>query len=244
MKLLLIFLSSLFLEANTCYTQEKYTEAANKYEQSIADQPTAEAYYNLGNAYFKLYEQDSLQGNLAKSIVAYERALRIQPSNEEAQYNLEYAKSKIQGKVKDTESFFLSDWLSVLRNSLSEQTWVFLSIGLFILVLVGAFIFAFSKIVWLRKTSFYCTILILVMSIVSCLNAASLQQRDSQRVEAIVTKSEIVVKSAPADSSKDLFMLYEGVKVIIDNDKIVDGWCCIRIGNNEGWVLLENLERI
>ena len=244
MKLLLILLSSLFVEANDCYTHGKFIEAANKYEQSIADQPTAEAYYNLGNTYFKIYEQDSLEGNLAKSIVAYERSLRIQPSNEETLHNLQYAKSKIQGKIKDKESFFLSDWLSALRNSLSQQTWVFLSLGLFIISLVGLFLFVFSKIVWLRKTSFYCSILILVMSIVSCLNAASLHQRDSEKVEAIITKGEVVVKSAPADSGKDLFMLYEGVKVIIDNDQIVDDWCCVRVGNNKGWMRLEDLERI
>ena len=95
-----------------------------------------------------------------------------------------------------------------------------------------------------KKKSFYCSILILVMSIVSCLNAASLHQRDSEKVEAIITKGEVVVKSAPADSGKDLFMLYEGVKVIIDNDQIVDDWCCVRVGNHKGWMRLKDLERI
>lgn len=244
MKLLLIFLSSLFLEANTCYTEGNFTEAAKKYEQSIAEQPSAEAYYNLGNTYFKLYEQDSLRGNLAQSILAYERALRIQPANENTQYNLEYAKSKIQGKIKDAESFFLSDWLKSIRDALLQQTWTWMSISLFIFMLVGIFLFAFSKTLWLRKTAFYGSIVALLISILACLNAASLHKRDSQRVEAIVVKGEVVVKSSPAESGTDLFPLYEGVKVIIDNDEIVDDWCCVRVGNNKGWMRLEDLERI
>jgi hypothetical protein len=52
------------------------------------------------------------------------------------------------------------------------------------------------------------------------------------------------VKSSPAESGTDLFPLYEGVKVIIDNDQIIDEWCCVRVGNNKGWMRLEDLERI
>jgi tetratricopeptide (TPR) repeat protein len=244
MKLLLIFLSSLFLEANTCYTEGNFTEAAKKYEQSVAEQPSAEAYYNLGNTYFKLYEQDSLQGNMAKSIIAYERALRIDPSNEDVQYNLDYVKSKIQGKIKDSESFFLSDWLKSMRDTMVQQTWTWISIGLFIFMLVGVFLFAYSKTLWLRKTAFYCSILALVISVFACLNAASLHNRDSQRAEAIVVKGEVIVKSSPAESGTDLFPLYEGVKVIIDNDQIIDEWCCVRVGNHKGWMRLKDLERI
>ena len=97
---------------------------------------------------------------------------------------------------------------------------------------------------WLRKTAFYGSIVALLISILACLNAASLHKRDSQRVEAIVVKGEVVVKSSPAESGTDLFPLYEGVKVIIDNDEIVDDWCCVRVGNNKGWMRLEDLERI
>ena len=31
---------------------------------------------------------------------------------------------------------------------------------------------------------------------------------------------------------------------LIDNDEIVDDWCCVRVGNNKGWMRLEDLERI
>ena len=50
MKLLFIFLTTLFAQANVQYAEGNYAEAALQYEQVIAHSPSAEAYYNLGNA--------------------------------------------------------------------------------------------------------------------------------------------------------------------------------------------------
>ena len=92
MKLLLILLTSLFAEANAQYAEGNYIEAANRYEQILAEQPAAEVYYNLGNAYFK-------QGELAQAILAYERALRLQPSFDDAKHNLQYAQAQIVDNI-------------------------------------------------------------------------------------------------------------------------------------------------
>ena len=81
MKLLFIFLTALFSQANAQYAEGNYADAITQYEQIILEQPAAEVYYNLGNAYFK-------QGELAQSILAYERALRLKPSYTDAQHNL------------------------------------------------------------------------------------------------------------------------------------------------------------
>ena len=53
MKLLFIFLTTLFAQANTHYAEGNYAEAAKQYEQILTETPSAEVYYNLGNAYFK-----------------------------------------------------------------------------------------------------------------------------------------------------------------------------------------------
>ena len=117
MKLLLILLTSLFSQANTYYAEGNYAEAAAQYEQIIASTSDeissdyAMVYYNLGNAYFK-------QGELAQSILAYERALRLQPSLKDAKHNLQFAQSRIVDNIEDTHSFFLSNWLKAVRNAL------------------------------------------------------------------------------------------------------------------------------
>ena len=242
MKLLFIILTTLFADANAQYAEGNYAEAAATYEQilvssSASEDPysMAEVYYNLGNSYFK-------QGELAQSILAYERALRLKPSMKDAKHNLQFAQSRIIDNIEDTQSFFLSNWLKALRNSLSQESWTVLSIALFILTLVGFFLFAFSQTIWLRKTAFYTSVLALLISIVACVNAGSLHQRDFLRAEAIITQGIVNAKSSPDRSGNDLFTLHEGTKVEITD--VIGDWCCVSVGENIGWMPLACLERI
>ena len=235
MKLLLILLTTLFADANAQYAEGNYAEAATQYEQILQEQPTPEVYYNLGNAYFK-------QGELAQSILAYERALRLKPSFKDAKHNLQFAQSRIIDNIEDTQSFFLSNWLKAIRNALSQRVWMVGSIILFIMALVGFFLFAFSQTLWLRKTAFYCSAIALVISVMACANAGSLYQRDTQRSEAIITQGIVNAKSSPDRSGNDLFTVHEGTKVEIH--EVIGDWCCVHVGNNIGWMPLEYLERI
>ena len=235
MKLLFIFLNILFSQANAQYAEGNYAEAAAQYEQVIVEQPSAEAYYNLGNAYFK-------QGELAQAILAYERALRIEPSYKDAKHNLLFAQSRIVDNIEDTQSFFLSNWLKAIRNALNQQTWMILSIALFICMLIGFFLFAFSQTVWVRKTAFYTSLVALLISLVACINAGSLHHRDTERAEAIITQGIVNAKSSPDRSGTDLFTVHEGTKVEIT--ETIGDWCCIHVGNYIGWMPLAHLERI
>ena len=210
-------------------------EAAVLYEQVLVEQPAPEVYYNLGNAYFK-------QGELAQAILAYERALRLKPSFKDAKHNLQFAQSRIIDNIEDTQSFFLSNWLKAVRNALRQRVWIIVSISLFILALLGFFIFAFSQTIGLRKTAFYISIVSLIISVVACVNAGSLYQRDTQRSEAIITQGIVNAKSSPDRSGNDLFTVHEGTKVEIT--EVIGDWCCVQVGNNIGWMPLAYLERI
>ena len=235
MKLLFIFLTTLFAQANANYADGNYAEAAQQYQEVLAEQPSAEVYYNLGNAYFK-------QGELSQSILAYERALRLKPTMKDAKHNLQFAQTRIVDNIEDTQSFFLSSWLKAVRNALNQQVWVILSISLFILALVGFFFFAFSRTIWLRKTAFYTSLVALLISICACANAGSLHKRDTQRSEAIITQGIVNAKASPDRSGTDLFTIHEGTKVRITD--VIGEWCCIHVGNNIGWMQLAHLERI
>ena len=235
MKLLFIFLTTLFAQANANYADGNYAEAVEQYQEVLAEQPSAEVYYNLGNAYFK-------QGELSQSILAYERALRLKPTMKDAKHNLQFAQTRIVDNIEDTQSFFLSSWLKAVRNALHQQTWVMLSILLFVLALVGFFFFAFSRSIRLRKTAFYTSVVALLISICACANAGSLHKRDTQRAEAIITQGIVNAKASPDRSGTDLFTIHEGTKVRITD--VIGDWCCIHVGNNIGWMQLAHLERI
>ncbi len=221
--------------ANELYAAGEYAEAAAQYETILEQGRSAEVYYNLGNAYFK-------QGELAQSILAYERALRINPRYEDAKHNLQFAQSRIVDNIEDNTAFFLSQWTVALRNLLHETTWMWLSIGLFILCLIGVIAFAFLHTIGWRKAGFHTAWIALLLSIISLSFAASLHNRDTAREEAIITQSIVNAKSSPDKSGTDLFVLHEGTKVHIRST--LSGWAEISVGNYIGWVNQNALERI
>jgi len=230
----LTFAQSDFDLANAAYADGRYEEAAAGYEALLAEGPNATLYYNLGNACFK-------QGELAQAILNYERALRLEPNHKDAQYNLKFAQSRITDNIVE-QDFFLSAWARAIRNNLRERTWLVISIVLFILGLTGILLFLLGREAWLRKTAFHTAWLALLFSLITGLNAASLHQRDTLRNEAIITQGVVNAKSSPDRSGTDLFTVHEGTKVVIR--ETIGEWCNIRVGNNEGWIKQQNMERI
>lgn len=230
----LAFAQTTFDQANAAYADGRYEEAAALYQAMIDEQPNAQLYYNLGNAHFK-------QGELAQAILAYERSLRLDPRNKDAQYNLAFAQSRITDNIEEHD-FFLSSWAATVRNNLSEHTWWCLSIYLFILALAGLLLFLLGREPWLRKTAFHTAWIALLFSLIAGLNAGSLHRRDTLRNEAIITQGVVNAKSSPDRSGTDLFTIHEGTKVTIR--ETLGEWCNIRVGNNEGWIRTSYLERI
>ena len=79
---------------NTLYRLRQYTEAAKTWRESL-NGPAAlkqEVFYNMGNAYVRAAEDaNALSRYLDRAIEAYEEALRIDPADQDAKWNLELA---------------------------------------------------------------------------------------------------------------------------------------------------------
>ena len=134
---LILFASTLQLSAvskvsaDSLYEQEKYQEAAALYEQLLTDEGSApEVYYNLGGCYYKL-------DDIPHSILNYERALRLDPSDEDTRANLALARAKTSDKVTPASEMFFVTWWKNLCNSLSIHSWTTLSVVCFVLMLLG-----------------------------------------------------------------------------------------------------------
>lgn len=222
-------------EANQLYADGNYADAAAQYEAIVLEMPQPEVYYNLGNAYFK-------QGEIARAILSYERALRLRPNYPECKHNLAFAEAKIIDNIEDNHQFFLSQWATSFRNLLSETTWFYLSVCLFLLALIGAFIFAFGRQMALRKTGFHIGWTALLCSVIALCCAGSLHHRDNAREEAIIIQGIVNAKSSPDKSGTDLFILHEGTKVWVG--ETVNGWCSVQVGDHVGWISSNALERI
>lgn len=235
MKLLFILLSTLFLQGNTQYAQGDYADAVASYQQAVAEHPTADGYYNLGNACFKT-------GDVAQSILAYERCLRIDPRHRDAQHNLRFAEARIIDNIEDKGQFFLARWAAALRDQLSVSTWFVLSISSFLIALAALFVFFFTHPLVLRKAGFHTAWVLLLFSLLSLSAGLSLSHRNTARELAIITQGVVNAKSSPDRSGTDLFVLHEGTKVRI-SDQLTD-WVEIRVADYVGWIPLTALERI
>ena len=91
--LILFFLNAqsqvevVFDEGNALYNQGNYTEAIEKYTSIINNgSESAELYYNLGNAYYKI-------NDIANSIFYFEKSLLLDPNNNETKNNLSFSQN-------------------------------------------------------------------------------------------------------------------------------------------------------
>ena len=78
---------------NALYRQNKFDEASQQYLNASANNNVNElqskSMYNMGNSLLK-------SEKYAESIEAYKKALRLNPKDEDARYNLSYAQKKLQ----------------------------------------------------------------------------------------------------------------------------------------------------
>ena len=100
--------------ASEAYRTEDYKKSIQLYEQVVAQQisegkESAEIYYNLGNAYFR-------NGETAKAILNYERALLLNPGDSDIRHNLRFARTRIEDKIDTSDSFFLTNWVNGFKN--------------------------------------------------------------------------------------------------------------------------------
>jgi tetratricopeptide (TPR) repeat protein len=215
--------------ANEYYNQAVYDSALILYHAVIDSGFASDAlYYNTANAYFKLKD-------IPSSIVYYEKALKINPSDEDILHNLNIANSMITDKIEVIPQLFFRVWWSTFYTMLSADTWAWISVIVFIFTLIAAFIYLTAYNVFLRKVSFFLGLLLLFVSVGSFGLASQKYYYTQQTNEAIVFIPTITVKSSPTDSSVDLFVLHEGTKVtLLDH---AGGWQKIRIANGSvGWL--------
>lgn len=226
-----------FNKANEAYAQEMYAEAIDLYEQILAVKyQSAELYFNLGNAYFK-------QGEIPSAILNYEKAKKLKPNDEDIDFNLNVANTKIVDKIEPVPELFLWNWWKSVYNIFSADAWAKISVICIFAFFVLFGFYLFSKIMTIRKTAFYSGIVVLFLTIFTFTVAYQKYHLLTSQQEAIVFTPTITIKSSPNPNSVDLFVLHEGSKVrIIER---VGEWSEIKIANGSvGWLPTEALKNI
>jgi tetratricopeptide (TPR) repeat protein len=198
---------------------------------------SAALYYNTADAYFK-------DGNISKAILFYERALRLDPSYEDARYNLELLNNTIQDRIDPVPDFILRVWAKDICYVMDSDAWAVCFLVLLALTLALALLFILGATAAGRRAGFFTGIVTLLLAVAS-LSFSLWQKNDYMSADdAIVMRPVTSVKSSPSsEASTDLFILHEGTKVrILDN---VGNWYNVELADGrQGWMKTTDIEEI
>ena len=222
---------------NSAYAAGDYAEAIKEYKAIVdGGEYSFELYYNLGNAYYKA-------DSIGKAILYYNKALRVDPSQEDARHNLALAEKRITDEVAEESEFFLAKWMRGLRDTMSCTAWSVLSLVSFGLLLAFALLFLLASSIRLRKTGFYCALSALLLFVATISFAISSRNDMLTHDEAVILSSAISTKSSPDRSATELFVLHEGTKVRVVSEH--NGWSEVVLADGKkGWVENIHIERI
>lgn len=218
-----------FEKANFYYNEARYDTAVVIYESILNEgYVSAPLLYNIGNAYFKMR-------NYPMAILNYEKALKIEPANDDIKQNLAIANALITDKIEPVPEFFMRKIWTNIGNKLSANEWATMSLVLIAMVLVVVFLYLTARTKGLKKSMFFIGILLIICCLCSIIYASQKHRYMNEHNDAIVMMPTITVKSSPSSSGTDLFVLHEGTKVkVLDK---ADNWNKIKIADGSvGWM--------
>ena len=224
--------------ADSAYAKADYATAIHIYEQLLATEgEAASVYYNLGNSYYK-------SNDIAHSILNYERALLLDPSNEDIQFNLELARSKAVDKNAIVSELFFVRWFRDFSSIMPVDGWAKCGILCFIVLILCLTLFIFNKKSKTKKIIFIFALFSLACTILSNVIASNQKDKLLHRESAIIMEPSVTVRSTPSTSGTELFILHEGKKVTIKDDSMKE-WKEIEIEDgNIGWLPASAIEQI
>jgi tetratricopeptide (TPR) repeat protein len=232
---------------DSAYAKSAYTEALGYYTTALNKEgSSSNLYYNIGNTYFRL-------NDLGHAVINYERALMVDPSNEDARTNLEFVKTKIQDKPED-DSTFLSNVHQNIIAMHSPDAWAWIAFTLFVIVIGAIALYLFTTNINLRKAGFFGGIVVAIIFIYVLSVAKSAADAVDNHEQAVVIVPTTNLRSVPqtAQSKTDKVVpIHEGTKLIIvdslatPDDPATIMWYDVKINNTtRAWVSSSDVERL
>lgn len=224
-------------QTDNAYKRENYQQAIKGYKELLRNNANSTLYYNLGNAY---YRSDSI----TKAVIAYERALKLSPSDADIRFNLQFARSKTIDKIMPASEMFFVTWYYSLVNSISVNSWAITAITSIILVLIFVLIYLFSSKLILRKVSFFGAVGLFLLFLLANLFAYTQKQQMANSETAVVISPSVTVKKTPSVNATNAFVIHEGTHLNI-TDKTINNWRGVTLDDGrEGWIQTNAIEEI
>jgi tetratricopeptide (TPR) repeat protein len=229
--------SDFFEQGNTFYNEGKYEEAIEAYEKILEKGVhSAELYYNLGNAHYKL-------NHIAPSIFYYEKALQLKPKDKEIQNNANFARNMTIDAIDTVPEVGFKRLFNRVINIFSYNGWaVFAVCCVFIFVLLFL-LYRFASMSSRKRVAFVISSTALILALISVFMAFQKKRLDQKDNPGIVFVQETKVNAEPNLRSEEVFRLHEGTKVQVL--ETLEDWKKIRIADGStGWIPSEDLKML
>ena len=218
-------ISSLYEDAISAYKNGSYSNAIQFFNQILdLEYESEQLYYNLGNAYY-------LEKNIPLSIWSYEKCLKLNPLNEDAQFNLKLSNLNVKDRIEIPDPPLGLKIFRLLKSLFLPSEWLNLWMLLFLLISILYFLRKIFFMDYLQNIEIvvYSSILILLFPGMFSIYDSYIFK------EGIIISPKISVNSAPNNSSTELFYIHQGLKVDIEGYE--DQWIRITlIDGKEGWI--------
>ncbi len=227
----------LFEQGKELYKNGKYQQAISSWMQILdKGEHSAELYFNLGNAQYKL-------NHIGPSIYYYEKALQLAPNDSDIKNNLAFAENARIDSIEPLPETVFSKWYHSISSIFTFEGWAILAVvfSIFFVALFLFYYFAFSE---RRKRFLFVISMFAGFLVVASLTMAFLTYSDfTKNQPAIIFASEIEVKTEPSMGSNVAFTLHEGTKVQISAQ---DGnWFRIALADGkDGWIPASDLKQL
>jgi len=221
--------SNPFIDGNVLYNDGKYEAAITSYESVLANgQQSAELYFNLGNCYYKLHK-------VAPAIYNYEKALQLNPNDEEIKTNLDFARKMTIDDIKIIPKVGFHKLIEDFTSSYYYDTWAWIAV-VFSFVFLGFFIgYYFSGTAFKKRIYFAGMFLVLFGIVISVSSGIYEKNRISNDKPAIVFAENASLKGEPKSSSTETILLHEGTKVYVLES--IANWKKVQLTDETtGWI--------
>ncbi|MBI5527509.1 MAG: tetratricopeptide repeat protein [Deltaproteobacteria bacterium] len=224
-----------FREANEAFLHGRYDHAIEGYQALIrAGTWNPDVHYNLGNAYLA-------SGRRGMAVLHYERALTLNPDDDDARSNLEFARRHLQDEAAfmpsmktPVEDFFRGLPFSPLLF-MAMVSW---ALAFTLLLVRRLFMAGVAR----RIVTAILIPVASVAALTAVLSAGGVWVRE-YRPRCVVLSDAAELKEGPSDSFKSVVTLREGVTAGLRAKE--SGWVRITLPSGvTGWVKTDAIEKI
>ncbi|WP_213524204.1 tetratricopeptide repeat protein [Nonlabens sp.] len=226
-----------FAKANQAYTEENYDLAIAGYEQILkTSKHSAEVYFNLGNAYYKI-------NAIGPAIYNYEKALQLDSENRDVINNLKFANQMKIDVIEATTTTGLESDVSRVITALSVDEWAYFSILILLFTVLVFLLYYYAQTTSKKRLFFILTFFGLLFLAISIAAAFYVKSSLNDQQYAIVYTAEFTTREEPREEAAPSFNLHEGTKVEVLEE--FNQWALVLLSNgSKAWIPLDKIKKL